>query len=326
MEADESSFCFIDPKAAKARREVLLPLFSRRSILQLQDVVATKVRPLSHTHQVFCLRRLRLTQVNELITEVFKYADRSEPVNMHRAYRSATLDIIMSYCFARDYHVVQAPSFSYQLLLDFERIFSLVLLVKNFPWIYYVFVVISEITERFTSRTEGRMGDVSKRTRAQIDELLARPELLNEAKHETIYHHLLTPHPEKGEYGKVPSRKSLVEESINLLAAGSDTVGNTTTVGTFYVLNNPAVHAKLYEELKEAWPDKETDATYEALEKLPYLVRPSSYQVDPFDGNITDGGDQGVTSALARYCVPCPSCCRFHRCSHRWHFRSAWGQ
>lgn len=43
MHEDESSFCFIDPKAAKARRDILLPLFSRRAILELQDVILTKV-------------------------------------------------------------------------------------------------------------------------------------------------------------------------------------------------------------------------------------------------------------------------------------------
>lgn len=216
------------------------------------------------------------SQVNELVTEVLKYEALKEPVSMPRAYKSATLDIILSYCFARDYQVVQTPSFSHQMILDYETTFPLALVLKHFPWIYYVFVALGQITERFTSREEGRMGDVGKRTGEQIDELIARPEVLQEAAHETIYHHLLTPHPEKGEYGKVPSKKSLVEESINLLAAGSDTVGNTAMVGTFYILNDPVVHAKLYEELKEAWPDKDNDVRYETLEKLPYLVRLSS--------------------------------------------------
>jgi hypothetical protein len=39
----ESSFGFTDPKLAKKRRDVLLPLFSRRSILKLEGVIQKSV-------------------------------------------------------------------------------------------------------------------------------------------------------------------------------------------------------------------------------------------------------------------------------------------
>lgn len=45
----------------------------------------------------------------------------------------------------------------------------------------------------------------------QIDKFLSDPLLLKEAEHETIYHHLMTPRPNKGQ-SDIPSRKSLLEE------------------------------------------------------------------------------------------------------------------
>jgi cytochrome P450 len=65
----------------------------------------------------------------------------------------------------------------------------------------------------------------------------------------------------------------LRDEAMNLVFAGTDTVSSTLTVGTFYILTNPVVHAKLVQELLQAWPDQNTVLNHAALSKLPYLVR-----------------------------------------------------
>jgi cytochrome P450 len=40
---DETSFCFIDPEEAKARRDIMSPLFSRKAVSKLQGVIRRKV-------------------------------------------------------------------------------------------------------------------------------------------------------------------------------------------------------------------------------------------------------------------------------------------
>jgi hypothetical protein len=62
--------------------------------------------------------------------------------------------------------------------------------------------------------------------------------------------------------------------------AGSDTVGNATTVGIFYVLNDKRIYALLVQELEEIWPDPNAKVGYELLEKLPYLVGPSTIGIN----------------------------------------------
>lgn len=189
---------------------------------------------------------------------------------MHRAYRSATLDLILSYCFAREYGVIAAPDFTHFLVLGFEQSFTLSHILKNFPWSFHIFILVGALMARIskTASVATTFAEMS----ATIDQLIARPELLDNEEHDTIYHHLLVPQPDKGQ-PTVPSKMSLLSEAINLTAAGSDTVGNAVTVGTFHILSNPPVRDALLAELQQAWPDKDIPIGYEVLEKLPYLVR-----------------------------------------------------
>jgi hypothetical protein len=48
-------------------------------------------------------------------------------------------------------------------------------------------------------------------------------------------------------------------------------------VGIFHILQNPKIREKLVQELDAAWPDKEHMMGYDALEKLPYLVKIVQY-------------------------------------------------
>ncbi|EEB99583.1 hypothetical protein MPER_00713, partial [Moniliophthora perniciosa FA553] len=68
------------------------------------------------------------------------------------------------------------------------------------------------------------------------------------------------------------TRKDLIDEALTLVGAGTDTVGTTSTVGIFYVLQAPAITKKLKDELRSAWPDVESPVGLVVLEKLPYLT------------------------------------------------------
>ena len=57
-----------------------------------------------------------------------------------------------------------------------------------------------------------------------------------------------------------------------LIGAGTETTGATLAVTTVYVLADPDVHMKLFDELREAIPDPNNIPDLAVLEKLPYLV------------------------------------------------------
>lgn len=71
--------------------------------------------------------------------------------------------------------------------------------------------------------------DMRKKLSSQIDAFLADPALLQTAEHETVFHHLITPLPEKDQR-QILSKISLLNEANTLMFAGSDTVANTCKV------------------------------------------------------------------------------------------------
>ncbi len=157
--------------------------------------------------------------------------------------------------------------------------FPLVHHFVHFPWMLPLLVLQTQIAAWFKlSGDGGVLYDSYGGLKSKIDELVAHPEMVDRDEHETVFNHLLRPHPDKGQL-EVPSTKVLWEEAINLIAAGSETVATIVNVGMFYVLNDPVVRGKLTAELKSAWPEVETTIHYETLEKLPYLVRPLARNV-----------------------------------------------
>ena len=81
---------------------------------------------------------------------------------------------------------------------------------------------------------------------------------------------MLNPNPEKGQY--TPSDQDLTAEAMLMLSAGMDTTSHTLVLGTWYVLSDTRIHQTLYDELREAMPDKDTIYNLTLLEDLPYLV------------------------------------------------------
>lgn len=273
---DESSMALTDPKKAKIRRDIISPLFSRGAIRKLEWVVQDKV--------------------NILVSQILSHKD--DPVDLYYAFRSTALDIITSYCFAQSWSTLTYPSFHHPILLGMDQALTVIWNLHAFPILHSLLLVMEPLIIRLNPNMKAFL-DVRSKMASQVDNILRNPGLLDKVEHEVVYHHLMTPHPTKGQR-EVPSRTALWHESINLIFAGSDTVGVTTTVGTFHILNNKRVYATLVQELQEAWPDPDAKMDYETLEKLPYLtavikeslriavgvVSPMSRIVGPSSANI----------------------------------------
>lgn len=143
--------------------------------------------------------------------------------------------------------------------------------VIHFPWLLTLLELWASVASWLWPDSNIIL-DSYGRLEGKVHELREHPELVEHEEHETIFHHLLQPHPEKGQ-PEILSEQVLWEEAKNLIAAGGETVATTVNVGVFHVLNNAVIHARLLEELRSAWPELETVMRYETLQKLPYLVR-----------------------------------------------------
>jgi cytochrome P450 len=71
----------------------------------------------------------------------------------------------------------------------------------------------------------------------------------------------------------VPDVDQLTDDAFVIIAAATDTTGNTMAIATYNVLSNPPIYRELKDELKVAFPDGNARLDFLTLEKLPYLVR-----------------------------------------------------
>lgn len=86
----------------------------------------------------------------------------------------------------------------------------------------------------------------------------------------TIFERLLTPGIVTGY--TVPTPEDLSDEAYTILGAAADTTGGALMVATYNTIRNPDIYQKLVAELREAFPDPNTELDFPSLEKLPYLV------------------------------------------------------
>jgi hypothetical protein len=193
---------------------------------------------------------------------------------MHMAFRSIALDIIMEYVFARSYDAISAPHFRNIVIVSIQKCLKMFLVMKHFPMAFAILDKLPGwLTVKLSPSAVGLV-EILNTCERHADEVLSDPrEKLHNASHEIIYHHLVTPDLAKHD---MPSKRRLSNEANSLLTAGSETVGGTCTIGTFYVVNDRKIWNRLRAELDEARKEKgmgvKESLEHEDLEKLPYLT------------------------------------------------------
>jgi len=191
---------------------------------------------------------------------------------MFLAYRAATLDIITEYLFGYCQNNVNYPDFEAPLLIDIQTSVPILWLLKSFPFIAPILPLIPRwlapcIHDQFRAFCSLQEFLVSSLDRSNKEAKAYSGFGLD---HPTICHRLFEPSFSSPQviYSKLP----WLDEVLSLIQAGSDTVGNTCTVGTFYVLNEERILLRLVEELRSIWPESDECIDVAELRTLPYLV------------------------------------------------------
>ncbi|XP_006461681.1 hypothetical protein AGABI2DRAFT_205504 [Agaricus bisporus var. bisporus H97] len=254
---DKSVFAMHDHKLAMQLRTAIGPFFSRKAILDLENVIQSKV---------------------------------------YFAFRSLSLEVITTYCFARSSHAMDAPNFQHPILSAIDNTLPMIWIFKHFPLVQKVLLSVPECFASVLKPSTTGIIEQKRMIKEQIDQILEDPSTLSRGGHETIYHYFLNP-KNKEEFsmrletdpkdnslpnptGELEGRHNfttlsknyLLDEGLYMRFAGSDTVGTVCTAALYHILNNPLVHQTLLKELMEIWPDKGILIGYEKLEKLPYFT------------------------------------------------------
>lgn len=248
---DRSVFAMFDHHEATQRRNLIGPFFSRRSILNLENAVQSKI--------------------DLLITRLLEYQHLKKSANIDLAFRSTSLEIITSYCFGQSSNALDSCDFQNGILTAMDQTLPMIWVFKHFPLIKHLLLGVPESFASVLKPSTTGILEQRRQMGAQIDAILKDPSSLKHADHETIYHYFLTPQPENQRLPPI-TREWLLDEGLYMRFAGSDTVGNTCTVATYHILANKDVRDRLAQEVKEAWPERDAPASYETLERLPYLT------------------------------------------------------
>ena len=189
---------------------------------------------------------------------------------MFLAFRSTTLDIITAYMSGYCIDALDHPDFCSPLLLDIQAALPILWIIKAFPWLVPAIALIPAWLGGTLYIQYRAFGAIRQHVNIWLNHIETEAEKSGELRGFTICYRLL--HPSVIHYYDLQSTQYLLDEALSLLQAGSDTVGNTCTVGTFYVLNDKLVLSNLFEELQSIWPDQDENVELASLQTLPYLV------------------------------------------------------
>lgn len=222
-----------------------------------------------------------MDQVDRLCEVLTANNEKGKSSDLFFGLRCFTLDTITSFCFAKSADALGEPDFKAPIIEAMEVTLPAFVVFKHFSLIRKVVFAMPTWLSAKTSANMVGLTNLQRLLGAQVKEVTSNPYSLLEAPHKIIYQELLSPEANAG--GKVPNATSLYEEAQALMFGGADTNGNVLMLGMFNMLEQPALMARLKKELSEVWPvlDK-PPPKYEELEKLPYLVSDSAFNLDIF--------------------------------------------
>ncbi|KAK7037584.1 hypothetical protein VNI00_011076 [Paramarasmius palmivorus] len=228
--------------------------FSRKGVLKLEDIIQERI--------------------DKFISQMLKNHENS-PAYMNHAFRSITLDVITLYTLRTHIDATSYPSFSHPAILDVNGAVSSTWLFRHIPVLRYI---ASNLPDWFTTSISPAANariEMQKEMEKLVDKALAdTKEYDPDSDDVNVFYTLVNNARVQGKLKQSHRVKKdwLISEGGSLRVAGSDTVGNTCTIGTRCLVQDDRVRAKLLEELDAVWPDKEVPLPLERLEKLPYLT------------------------------------------------------
>ena len=250
----------------RIRRGAIEGFFSKASVRRLEPAVQTVVDKLV----------ARLDDV--------KRSDRI--VNVGNMFSAFTADVVAQYAFARPYGYLDDSDFAPQWHQTIQDIAQNTHFLKQFGWVepmmrsmprWFVKIVAPQMMALISMQDvlnhvfyRCSYTDIQQEMHKEIVEI--KEELAKGNKpggRTTIFYDILTNNNLR------PQEKQtayLMDESQVVVAAGTVTTAHILSILTYHLIDNPEILEKLQSELRTVMPDSQTQATWQQLESLPYMV------------------------------------------------------
>ncbi|TKA77152.1 hypothetical protein B0A49_03639 [Cryomyces minteri] len=258
----------------RVRRAALNPIFSRRMVLGLEDVVQSKA-----------------WKIAELTTQALQ---ENRPMDFYHAFRSLSTDVISDFAFDKSFNLLDSPDLGAAYLALIRQLNVGPWVLQQLPFLIPLVTRVLPWLAPLLSKSLGSVYKIKQQCADQIEDVRAHL-ATQKGFHDrpTIFSQLIDP-PNTTEDRVCSTDDELRDEALSVLAAASDTTGNAMTVAAYHVIGNRQVYDKLTAELRQAFPDAEAKLDFLKLEKLPYLT-----------GVVKESLSFGVIGRLARV-VPEP--------------------
>ncbi|KAK1754045.1 cytochrome P450 [Echria macrotheca] len=253
--AETAVFAITHNKDHQRHRALLNPFFSRRSVLQQEGMVRSKVLRL--------LNRIQQDSQRGLTTELWA------------GFRAISVDVITEYAFGADrcWDFLGREDFGVWYNHLARAVVPTMYLFRVVPWLRRPMQAMPVWLARRLNPMVVGMLEFMDVTRRDVERVVGDVEHDRKPERETIFHGLLDPEATKAQgLVGVPTVQNMVDEAFGFLGAASETAGNAMTMCAFHVLYDREIYKRLRAELVQAFPDPTTQMDLLALEKLPYLT------------------------------------------------------
>ncbi|KAL5336253.1 cytochrome P450 [Aspergillus crustosus] len=236
---DTKNLTFSTPSPAihRIKRAVLNPFFSRKKVLELEEIVQDKVQ--------------------KLVARMKRAFGSTSSIDLHHGFRAISIDIITDYAFDDCYNFLDKGDFGVGFFNDFREMGPALWFFQQFPELQRIAMGIPHWLAKCISEPLRR-----KCSRLQILQVKAVVDRGEKASKINIFHQLLQPDVTEG----------FRDEAQIVLGAAADTTGNALTISAYKVVRNTDIYSRLSAELKDAFPNPEATLDFVTLERLPYLA------------------------------------------------------
>ncbi|KAH8887271.1 cytochrome P450 [Thozetella sp. PMI_491] len=245
-------FTAISNDEHRRRRAPLNHFFSRRAVLELEDIVQEKAGKLCHRMQN-CLSA-------------------GSPVDLRSGLRAVSIDVITEYAFADCWAHLDAPDFNSWFSEAVRDTTVMWWSFQQFPILLKPMQAIPEnLARKMSSAMDGWL-DCIVRTREYVAKVQKSFAAGIKPKRRTIFHELLDPTADDKVPPIPPTLEALSAEALSFCTAAADTTGNAMEMSVYHVITNRLIYEALTKELRQAFPNPNAELDYATLEKLPYLT------------------------------------------------------
>ncbi|KAE8440479.1 hypothetical protein EG329_007445, partial [Mollisiaceae sp. DMI_Dod_QoI] len=251
--AGYSTFASKSHDLHRVRRTALNPFFSRKMVLELEDVVQDKARKL-------CALASRKFSTGKAL-------------DLHHAFRAVSIDVITDYAFADCYNLLERDDIGKEFFEMIQRRGPAIWVFQQWPGLRALAMSMPKWLASAMSPPIAHTLKLIEHCRKQCQSVKDAMDSgkLTASSRPTIFRELLSPDGKDDDY-VIPTVDQLKDEAHSILAAAADTTGNAMTVAGYHTVSNPEIFATLKKELEEAFPNAEQNLSFVELEKLPYLT------------------------------------------------------